>query len=148
MLRLVNLMSNDPVHVARHLSMERFETYLSATKGDFEIALGLYEWNISLSGALFEAIAIFEVVIRNEIDSSLSLWAESSGQDWLDLILFDGKGQLDIAKARLRAGAGATHGKVIAELNFGFWRFLVAKRYLHKIWIPGLNSAFPNLLGH
>ncbi|MGL5930116.1 MAG: hypothetical protein ACRCY8_14385, partial [Dermatophilaceae bacterium] len=35
------------------------------------------------------------------------------------------------------------HGKVIAGLSFGFWRFLVATRYLTTLWIPALHNAFP-----
>lgn len=33
-------------------------------------------------------------------------------------------------------------GKVIAELSFGFWRYLVAKRYQATAW-PALQKAFP-----
>ena len=33
-------------------------------------------------------------------------------------------------------------GKVIAELSFGFWRYLVAKRYQATAW-PALQQAFP-----
>ncbi len=35
-------------------------------------------------------------------------------------------------------------GKVVAELSFGFWRYLVASRYLTALWIPGGHLAFPN----
>ena len=31
----------------------------------------------------------------------------------------------------------------MAELNFGFWRFLMARRYLTSLWVPALQHAFP-----
>ena len=36
------------------------------------------------------------------------------------------------------------HGEVVAELSFGFWRYLVASRYLTALWIPGAHAAFPH----
>ncbi len=51
------------------------------------------------------------------------------------------------AKATQRAGAGhrqPTHGRIVAELSFGFWRFLLSRRYLTTLWIPALQNAFPN----
>lgn len=116
--------------------------------GNLLQALDLYKWNIALSGALFEAIAVVEVVVRNEIDNNLTAWAQLLGADWMDIAPLDEKGRADIAKARSRNTKNPSHGKVLAELNFGFWRFLVANRYLHTIWIPTMNSAFPHLGGH
>lgn len=34
------------------------------------------------------------------------------------------------------------HGKVIAELTLGFWRFLVESRYLTSLWVPAVHRAF------
>lgn len=141
-------MSNDPVNVAQRLSPDRLKTYMEATGGNLLRALDLYKWNIALSGALFEAIAVVEVVVRNEIDNSLTAWAQSRGADWMDIAPLDEKGRGDIAKARSRNAKNPSHGKVLAELNFGFWRFLVANRYLHTLWIPTMSGAFPHLGGH
>jgi len=33
-------------------------------------------------------------------------------------------------------------GKVVAELSFGFWRFLLARRYTASLW-PALRPGFP-----
>jgi len=140
--------SNDLVKVEQRLTPDRLSSYMDVMGGDLLQALDLYKWNIALSGALFEAIAVVEVVVRNEIDSNLKTWAQSRGADWMDIAPLDEKGRADIAKARSRNTKNPSHGKVLAELNFGFWRFLVANRYLHTIWIPTMNSAFPNLEGH
>jgi hypothetical protein len=121
---------------------------MDVTGGNLPQELDLYKWNIALSGALFEAIALVEVVVRNEIDHNLRQWAQSRRADWMDIAPLDEKGRADIAKARSRNIKNPSHGKVLAELNFGFWRFLVANPYLHTIWIPTMNGAFPNLGGH
>ncbi|WP_146234103.1 hypothetical protein [Curtobacterium sp. MCPF17_046] len=31
----------------------------------------------------------------------------------------------------------------MAELSFGFWRYLVESRYLTALWTPALHRAFP-----
>ncbi|MGH9023736.1 MAG: hypothetical protein ACRDV9_11680 [Acidimicrobiia bacterium] len=38
-------------------------------------------------------------------------------------------------------------GKVVAELSFGFWRYLVTPHYEQSFWVPALDHAFPNLTG-
>lgn len=40
-------------------------------------------------------------------------------------------------------GATIPRGKIIAELSFGFWRFLLARQYKTNLW-PDLASAFPH----
>lgn len=35
------------------------------------------------------------------------------------------------------------HGKVLAELMFGFWRYICHRRYLTSLWVPALHRAFP-----
>ncbi|PZE69345.1 hypothetical protein DEJ27_08700 [Curtobacterium sp. MCPF17_018] len=36
------------------------------------------------------------------------------------------------------------HGRVVAELSFGFWRYLFESRYLTASWTPALHRAFPH----
>jgi hypothetical protein len=36
-------------------------------------------------------------------------------------------------------------GKVIAELTFGFWRYVLAAPYQSTLWARALRHAFPNL---
>lgn len=65
---------------------------------------------------------------------------------WYLSAWIDDKGRSDVATARERATRwGKTlelEGKVVAELSFGFWRYLVAKRYQTTAW-PALQWAFP-----
>ncbi|PZS07012.1 MAG: hypothetical protein DLM55_11720 [Acidimicrobiales bacterium] len=53
---------------------------------------------------------------------------------------------MDIAVARQRATTGKsakpeTPGRVVAELSFGFWRYLVATQYDRTLWHGGLYTG-------
>jgi hypothetical protein len=49
-----------------------------------------------------------------------------------------------LALAIGKAGGGAAPpGKVIAELMFGFWRYLTSKAHEKSLWVPYLHRAFP-----
>lgn len=60
--------------VTSHITGARFATYTSHANGDTRRALELYRWNIHMSGALQEALAIAEVFLRNSIDAQLRIW--------------------------------------------------------------------------
>ncbi|RAN71124.1 hypothetical protein B5P43_34320 [Bacillus sp. SRB_336] len=51
----------------RRLSPPRLAPYLD-TAGSLQGAVRLYRWNVELSGAVYEALHIFEVVLRNAMD--------------------------------------------------------------------------------
>lgn len=135
--------------VLSFLGKPRTRGYLEACGGDPDAALRLYRWNTQASGALWESLSHLEVVLRNVLAARLAarhLAADRRGS-WLD----DPAGELDrrahrdIKAARTRArakGKPASDAQVLAELPFGFWRFLLAKRYT-ALW-PDLVSGFPN----
>lgn len=132
-----------------HLSVDRLSTYVHARDGDLDAAIDLYRWNSSVAAAFWESLGHVEVVLRNALRDRLADRHARHGRaaSWLD----DPAGELDrraiedIATARRRArtkGKRVTEGQIVAELNFGFWRFLIAKRYT-GLW-PDLASAFPH----
>lgn len=134
----------------RLLTNERLSSYFADTDGSNQRAFELYEWNMSASASVLELTSMVEVIIRNAIDAALAEWAQKKhpGISWFDLAPLDGRASLDVSKARQRAtryGKDAEiHGKVIAELNLGFWRFLVESRYLTSLWVPATHRAFEN----
>ena len=135
--------------LVRLLTPERLGSYLDATDHDPIAAIQLYDWNVLVSGALIEDIARLEVVFRNVVDSALVTHQHRRGQPtawYRDQALLSKRANTLVRAARDRAtrsGRPERHGKVIAELNFGFWRFLCAKSYLTSLWVPALASAFP-----
>lgn len=141
--------------IADRLTRERLSSYLAASGGDLDQALQLYEWNSLMSGALHEDIGRVEVVLRNALDQALTSYGQQSQwpTPWYQRpALFPGKhGRRaldDIRTARDRAtrrgSQPETPGKVVAELTFGFWRFLCTGTYLTSLWVPVLANAFPN----
>src|SRR5918992_4091731 len=38
-----------------------------------------------------------------------------------------------------------TPGRIVAQLNLGFWRSLLTSRYEQSLWTPALRHAFPDL---
>jgi hypothetical protein len=139
--------------VGRRLSAERMATYLDAADDDERAALELYDWNVRAAGALYEDIGRVEVVLRNAFDVALSeLGARRGWRDpWFERRqLFPGRHgaraviEIDLAAQRARRrGVPVVHGRVIAELTFGFWRYLCAPTYLTSLWAPALAGAFP-----
>jgi hypothetical protein len=115
---------------------ERLGSYVAASGGDLDGAFALYEWNMRASAAMLMTIGMVEVVVRNALDEQLQTWAAARypTRSWFDTAPLDVKGRQDVAKARTRAtrtvSQPAVHGKVIAELSIGFWRYFVASRYL------------------
>lgn len=130
------------------LTNERLSSYLADTDGRLEAALELYSWNMKAAAAIMTTTGMVEIIVRNALDKQLTRWAQQQGGDaWFDAIPLDSQGSTDLAKARRRArrsGRDESHGKVVAELNFGFWRYLVARCYHTSLWVPALHAAFPH----
>jgi len=131
-----------------HLTVERLGSYDRAAGGDLEQAFRLYEWNIEAAAAVMTTTAMVEVIVRNAIDAQLRTWSEKrrGGSSWFDVAPLDARGRADLHRARQRATRCGRdqeiHGKVIAELSLGFWRYLAASRYLTSLWIPAVSQAF------
>jgi hypothetical protein len=128
------------------------QPYVDAAGGDHGAALRLYEWNSAVSGALYETLGHVEVVLRNALHQALSEHHAASGRpgSWFDdparLLTQRMRDDVGLARERLAARrVPVTPGRVVAELTFGFWRFLLAKQYEHTLWIPALSHAFPLL---
>lgn len=141
--------------VERWLSSERFATYLRMAGHDRSRALALYEWSTSLNAALLHDFAHLEVGLRNMYDAALMGAVAAGDSHWLDSASADlmfprnvagnVRTHRDITTARDNAGgAGTPTGKVIAELSFGFWVFLTARRHEPLVWLPHLAHAYPS----
>ncbi len=119
--------------------------------GDASAALALYRWNSDLAAAFFEPLGHLEIMLRNAVDARLvarQQRRDRTAQWYTDTAVpLSDKARGDIAQAQERAGRGSAatipRGKVIAELSFGFWRFLLARQYRASLW-PDLAGAFPH----
>ena len=146
--------SPDALLIQRHLSAPRLATYVRATGGDLDRAVQLYLWNAAVAGALWEVLGHVEVVLRNVLHNALTARHQRLGRagQWYDdpaqELAQHARDDITRAKQRLqRAGAPLLPGKIVAELGFGFWRFLLARRYTATLW-PALRPAFAYLPGN
>jgi len=110
----------------------RMGRYLVASGGDTRKAMTLYRKNLRLSQELFTVISCLEIALRNAIDKN---YTHRLGPEWLkDAIqsggIFDSKRcrltQANINDAIRSLNHSYTHYKLIAEMGFGFWRFMFA----------------------
>lgn len=110
----------------------RLNRYLLACSGNSRKAMTLYRKNLQLSQELFTVISCFEVALRNAIDAQVT---PTLGNDWLrDAAapngVFDNprcrltRDNINDAIGKLHA---YSHFKLVAELGFGFWRFMFAQ---------------------
>ncbi|WP_230595487.1 hypothetical protein [Rhodococcoides fascians] len=134
--------------IADLVTRQRLSSYLAASGGDVDAAIALYDWNIEASGAVLSLVSIVEVMARNALDAQLSGWSQRvhGTPEWFDHVPLDPRGRRDVVEARGRAvrrQPSVVHGKVVAELSLGFWRYLAASRYLTSLWVPALHHAFP-----
>lgn len=129
------------------VSSDRLTRYRDARESTTE----LYIWNASLSSAYFEISGHAEVLLRNVIHARLA--PLSPGERWYkdERYPFTQQARRDIDTAIRRATKnGETPekpGKVVAELSFGFWRFLLGAHYAATIW-PKISPGFKGLPRH
>lgn len=164
--RAATLPGRDGQWVDDWLSGERLSTYLFAATGSRTKALALYEWNSEVAAAVHTDLCHLEIGLRNAYDNALRTHWQGSA-DWTASphAMFPptwrnrgGRGtgkpkaRVDVnrkprellVKARVDAGGPTvTSGKVIAELSFGFWRYMTTAVHEKQLWVPYLHHAFP-----
>ncbi|WP_410479543.1 Abi family protein [Pedobacter nutrimenti] len=110
----------------------RMDRYLTACAGNTRKTMTLYRKNLQLSQELFTVISCFEVALRNAIDKKCVAFL---GNDWLRNGavaggIFDNN-RCRLTKQNINEAIGKlhhyTHFKLVAELGFGFWRYMFAQ---------------------
>ncbi|OLT11853.1 hypothetical protein BJF77_18815 [Kocuria sp. CNJ-770] len=128
------------------VSTDRLSKYAAAP----EDTVALYMWNAELTGAFFELIGHVEVLLRNVVHAQLA--PHSTHGAWYDdpYYRFNTRSQREIATAKGRAGRGGrqvTSGRVVAELTFGFWRYLLTSHHQSTVW-PRVQAGFQGVPRH
>lgn len=114
------------------ISQERLYRYYNACNGNPQKTMMLYRQNIRLAQEAFAVVSYFEIALRNKIDGILRT---SFGNDWLrDSILSGGifdntgcrktKGIIENAYHRLLSSGTYSHSKLLAEMEFGIWKYM------------------------
>lgn len=134
------------------ISTERMQRYVLACGNDTRRAMTLYRYNLKLSQEMFTLISCFEVSLRNKINKEM---VANFGNDWLrDFILPGGRFDTDprvdgtrkiIKKAYegLIRSHNYSHTKLLAEMEFGVWKFMF-NNVQYRIANRCLLNIFPN----
>lgn len=114
------------------MSIARMSRYLVACNGNTKKAMTLYRNNLKLSQEMFTIISCLEIAVRNAVDRHC---LNNLGNDWLQNGTHTG-GIFDNRNCRLttqnineainKLGSYYSHQKLVAELGFGFWRYMFA----------------------
>ena len=131
------------------VSQDRLGRYRSSCANDEQRALNLYKLNEDLSMSFGPILSHFELALRNRIDLHYS--AKQSDAEWLLHSVQPG-GFLShpsssntarlILDAHKELGVSYTHGKLVANLSFGCWRYFFGReQYKHGGY--SLYQIFP-----
>lgn len=115
------------------ISPKRMRKYVIACGGNTRKAMTLYRLNLRLSQEIFTVISCFEVALRNAIDRELT---NHWGDNWLrDFIHPNGifynnnrversRRNIDKSYRDLMHSGLYSHSKLLAEMEFGFWKYM------------------------
>lgn len=148
--------------IIKALSRERLETYRQSPTDSIDTLVQRYLYNIELSQFLYPALSLLEVTLRNHLNTAIDNFIRPN---WLldeaktttpSILLPFEHGLLMQAYQNLskpyynKAGTliqrTITAGKLIAELNFGFWVNLCNDKYNPTIWMKKptiFDEVFP-----
>lgn len=133
------------------ISTKRMERYLAACHGNTRKAMTLYRYNLQISQEMFTIVSCFEVSLRNAIDRKLT---ENLGDEWLkESIMPSGiftqpllrktHDIITFAHLKLQKSHSYTHTKLLAEMEFGIWKYMFSP-IQYRVTGRNLLSIFPN----
>lgn len=117
------------------------------------VTIARYLWNIKLCESFYLSLQNLEICLRNRIDHAI---ADLTGNtSWfLDRILLRDQERKRVNRVIRKImkdrnkGYKPTEGKIIAELNFGFWTALFFEHYEISLFRPCLSGVFSNMPKH
>ena len=130
---------------ANIMTTARMGRYRTACGGNSLKAMTLYRKNLKLSQELFTVISCFEIALRNSVDRH---YTNTLGNNWLQNAattggIFDNRQcyltRTNINDAIRNLNHAYTHYKLVAELGFGFWRYMFAHQQFRAAGSPLLQ---------
>ena len=139
--------------IEAHISAERLCAYASpmaGAKAAPRLVLARYMLNMALCESLYPALQTCEIALRNAIHSHLT--ALMGRDDWFNAVNFELTpwAQSEVRKAKdkiAKTHKPVTAGRVVAELQFGFWTSLFEAHYEQNTpFLPsGIKAVFAHL---
>ena len=129
---------------ASTLSVERLLSFKVDDNDTVDTLIQRYKTNLRISQALYPELSTLEVTLRNAIDTMLKTCISET---WLEDEIKQKRILTDHEHAKLITAyndikkeyndSDFSIGKVIANLNFGFWTNMCSKWYCSNIWNKG-----------
>jgi len=141
------MQANFAQKLTQALSHERLSAYARrAPEHGNRVLFAHYAWNMALSESLYPVLQALEVLLRNTVDNAAQ--HHFGKEDWYDdsRIIQHPNDRVSIDKAKRilsRQNKPLDPGRIIAELNFGFWTSLFDRRYEQVLWPRLIKTAFP-----
>lgn len=155
---------------SRIYSISRVSRYQKAANGDKKKAMAMYYANARLAQAFLPLISFFEVVLRNQLHYALAhhfndiMWLVDQKNGFMSnpslthVVKKTGKVKVNdflkkeverSEKSLIQKHRNVTAGRVIAELNFGFWNSLYETHHYALLkGIPGtIFRSLPSGIG-
>lgn len=131
------------------LSVERLEVYGSNIDDD-RLRLARYLLNLALCESLYSPLQFCEIALRNAVHQDLTrrLGTEAWFQDPRFVLTDWARGEVTKAQDKITlARKPVTPGRVVAELQLGFWTSLFEAHYEQNTsFLPkGIKGVFPHL---
>lgn len=130
------------------ISRERLAPYRRSEDEDEIDAFARYYWNTALSEALYPVLQCLEISLRNSIHrAAVQAFDKDSWFDPEVKILQDRESK-KVAEAKENSKRGnkpIEPGRIVAELNFGFWTSLLNSRYEQVLWPKITRTTFPHV---
>ncbi len=102
-----------------------------------------YLWNVCLCESLYAPLQHLEITLRNSLHTAIGIHQNNTfwlheATPWLDTWE-----QQKIREAKSRLGVQPSPGKIVSDLNFGFWTGLFDSRYEQILWPRLVVRVFP-----
>jgi hypothetical protein len=134
--------------ITRALSVERLQAY-AGDQASPTTTLARYLLNLALCESLYSPLQLCEVALRNSLHQHLTHLV--GREDWFDDPAFQltpwAMEEVRKAKDKISRIHPVTAGRVIAELQLGFWTSLFEAHYEQRTRIlpMGIKAVFPRL---
>jgi hypothetical protein len=134
----------------KHLSKQRLDAFIDPADRSRERTLARYQANVQICEALYPTLHVVEVVVRNHVFTGISrkkgnTWLTNAPDRWM-------RGEelrkaTEAANTLTKLGKPTEPGRMIAELNFGFWTSLFDRHYERvqgaDLWSGVVRAMFP-----
>lgn len=146
------MISKSKKKLKKIISKDRLNGYFRMVKKEkgscdlFEAYLH-YCWNIQVSECFFTPLQSLEVALRNSIQNNANkhfqnpMWFENPK-------ILKERERENIKKAKESLRKQKKHidpGRIVAELNLGFWTSLFYSSYENTLWRPLIKKTFPGM---